>query len=192
MSYLSGIPYAKIEAGSLRPDERDSLDEAADNIAKSQLIVEPNQHLTVEGIEARALIEHQRLPLGLILVDYLQYVKASDPKSQRYLQVGHVSKGLRKLGARIKCPVVGLCQVGRSKDLQGGKKVKPPVPTLSDLRESGELEQDGDLIIMLHREFNASPGLFRIAKHRNGPLGDVGLLFHGPTISFSENGASAF
>src|SRR4029079_12929641 len=118
--------------------------------------------------------------LGLVIVDYLQLMRSDDPRANRVEQVGQKSRGLKILARELSVPVLAISQLSRAPEQR-----HPPKPQLSDLRESGQLEQDADLVGFLYREdYYRDPedepaGLAAliIAKHRNGPIGTRKLVF---------------
>ena len=116
--------------------------------------------------------------LGLIIVDYMQLMRADDPRMSRVEQVGSISRGLKLLAGELNVPVLALSQLSRAPELRPDKK-----PILSDLRESGNLEQDADVVCFIFRqeyyeddpdEDTRGKAEIIIAKHRNGPIGKVG------------------
>ena len=119
--------------------------------------------------------------LGLIIVDYLQLMRHEGKVDSRVEQVGQISRGLKSLARELGVPVIALSQLSRAVEQRGGDKK----PILSDLRESGQIEQDADLVMFIYRdeyytkEDSERPGEadIIIAKHRNGPVGDVTLTF---------------
>jgi replicative DNA helicase len=117
--------------------------------------------------------------LGLIVVDYLQLVRADGRSDSRVEQVGAISRGLKILARELEIPVIAVSQLSRAVESR-----HPPLPMLSDLRESGQLEQDADLVMFVYREDYYDKESERqgeadlvIAKHRNGPIGSVTLTF---------------
>ncbi len=119
--------------------------------------------------------------LGLVIVDYLQLMRADDPRANRVEQVSQFSRGLKILARELNCPVLALSQLSRAPEQRGENKR----PILSDLRESGSIEQDADLVFFIYRDDyykgdeSEDPGIAEliIAKHRNGPIGTVRLAF---------------
>lgn len=114
--------------------------------------------------------------LSLIVIDYLQLLRPENPRDPRHLQVGHAAKIIRNLAGELKCPILCLAQLNRELEQRGGE------PRLSDLRDSGEIEQDADVVLMLHRK-SANPDDKKqdidiiVAKNRNGPTGRVEMTY---------------
>lgn len=120
-------------------------------------------------------------PLGLVVVDYLQLVRAPSGIRERRLQVEAVSQGLKTLAMRCQLPVVCLSSLRRPENGNPDRK-----PTLSDLRESGELEHDADLVLFLHRAFNSDEATLIVAKNRDGRVGETELRFRSEFVSFEQ------
>ncbi|MGN6556454.1 MAG: DnaB-like helicase C-terminal domain-containing protein, partial [Solirubrobacterales bacterium] len=124
--------------------------------------------------------EQERGGLGLIILDYIQLMRSDDHRANRVEQVGQISRGLKILARELEVPVVAISQLSRAPEQR-----TPPKPQLSDLRESGQIEQDADVVAFLYREdYYRDPdeepdGLadLIIAKHRNGPIGTRKLVF---------------
>lgn len=162
--------------------------EARDEYKACRLFVDDESAMTVSMIAAKARRIHARHALGFLEVDYLGLVRASDPTVIREQQVAEASKGLKALAKELNIPVIVLCQLNR----EGVKTNRPPV--LSDLRESGAIEQDADVVMMLHPKQDdgsssqvASPTMkCFIHKNRNGSVGDCLLTFI-PSITRFEN-----
>ncbi|MFO0938836.1 MAG: DnaB-like helicase C-terminal domain-containing protein [Gemmataceae bacterium] len=123
--------------------------------------------------------------ISLVVVDYLQLLKPENPRDPRHLQVGMAAKALRNLAGELKCPVLCLAQLNREPESRGGE------PKLSDLRDSGEIEQDADVVLLLHRK-SSDPTLpiqeidVLIAKNRNGPTGKVELTYQRALTKFTQ------
>ncbi len=162
--------------------------EAAQRLAKAPLFVDDSSDIGMLEIRAKARRLHQQHGLGLIIVDYLQLLRPDHTIESRVQQVGEMSRGLKILARELDVPVIALSQLSRAVEQRN-----PPIPQLSDLRESGQIEQDADLVGFIYRpEYydrkNASgdddapveregEADIIIAKHRNGGLGTVTLTF---------------
>jgi replicative DNA helicase len=156
--------------------------DATKKLSAAPLYVDDSSDIGILDIRAKARRLHQQAPggLGLIIVDYLQLMRPDAGTDSRVEQVGQMSRGLKILARELKVPVIALSQLSRAVEQRHDKK-----PILSDLRESGQIEQDEDLVMFIYRDEyyekdeSEAQGLadILIAKHRNGGLGDVTLTF---------------
>src|SRR4051794_4093622 len=153
---------------------------ASSRLAQSKLFIDDSSDLSVLDVRAKArrLAQQNADGLGLILIDYLQLMRSSGAEN-RVQEIGQISRGLKSLARELDVPVIALSQLNR-----GVEDRKPPKPMLSDLRESGSIEQDADLVMFIYREDYYDKESERegiadliIAKHRNGGLGTVELTF---------------
>ena len=173
-----------LRKGRVRDDKWARVLRAAGDYEDADLYVDDSSDIGLLDIRAKARRLHQQLSdrggLGLIIVDYLQLMRADGRYDSRVQQVGEMSRGLKILARELAVPVIALSQLSRKVEDR-----KPPRPMLSDLRESGQIEQDADLVMFIYRdeyyerENSEDPGTSEIiiAKHRNGGLGDVKLTF---------------
>ena len=160
-------------------EEQQNLLRVADEFSKSPLFIDDSSSLSVMELRAKARRLHARQPLGLIVVDYLQLISPSDGTVPREQQVAEASRGLKALAKELEVPVVVLAQLNRSAEKENR------APRLSDLRESGSIEQDADVVLMLNRpkeendKFQVASGTMElfISKNRNGEVGDLKLTF---------------
>jgi len=159
-----------------------ALQSAAEELKTAPLFIDDSSQLSVMELRAKARRVHQKSPLGLIIVDYLQLMSPSDSRAPREQQVAECSRGLKALAKELHVPVVVLSQLNRAAERDG----RPA--RLSDLRESGAIEQDADLVLLLGRPAPSAaasaqapaappPAELTIAKHRNGPVGELKLTF---------------
>jgi replicative DNA helicase len=153
--------------------------EASRRLANAPLFVDDSSDIGMLEIRAKARRLHQQHELGLIIVDYLQLMRPDHTIESRVQQVGEMSRGLKILARELNVPVIALSQLSRAVESRTDKR-----PILSDLRESGQIEQDADLVAFIYREEYYDKESERegiadiiIAKHRNGALGDVELTF---------------
>ncbi|HUJ45124.1 MAG TPA: replicative DNA helicase [Opitutaceae bacterium] len=157
--------------------EQQRLVDVADELSKSPLFIDDSGHLTIMELRAKARRLYTRYKLGLIVVDYLQLLSPSDPKIPREQQVAEASRGLKAMAKELDLPVFVLSQLNRSSEKEGR------APRLSDLRESGSIEQDADVVLMLappkdaEEKFQAGAYDLVVAKQRNGPVGQFQLTF---------------
>jgi replicative DNA helicase len=153
--------------------------EASQRLARAPLFIDDSSDVGMLEVRAKARRLHQQHELGLIIIDYLQLLRADHAIESRVQQVGEMSRGLKILARELHVPVIALSQLSRAVETRTDKR-----PILSDLRESGNIEQDADLVAFIYREEYYDRESERegiadliIAKHRNGALGDVELTF---------------
>jgi replicative DNA helicase len=159
--------------------EVNALGKAAEDFKKAPLLIDDSSNLTIMELRAKARRIHARKKLGMVIVDYLQLLSGSDPRAPREQQVAEVSRGLKALAKELDVPVLVLSQLNRSSEKENR------TPRLSDLRESGSIEQDADVVLMLSRPKDADEKFqtaanaadLIVAKQRNGPVGDLKLTF---------------
>ncbi|EIQ00875.1 replicative DNA helicase [Opitutaceae bacterium TAV1] len=177
----SKVSHEMLKAGLIKRGgaEWARVESVANELRCASLFIDDQPSPTVMEIRAKARRVHMRHGVGLVVVDYLQLVSALDPKALREQQVAEASRGLKALARELGVPVLVLCQLNRSAERENR------APRLSDLRESGSIEQDADVVLMLSRPKDADDkfqvagdvmDLF-IAKNRNGSVGDVKLTF---------------
>jgi replicative DNA helicase len=174
----------RLRNGTISTADRQRLVEKAAEISESPLFVDDSPCRTVTEIAAAARRIRRRMgKLGLIAVDYLQLIEPDNAKDPRQEQVAKITRRLKGLAREMQVPVLCLAQLNRQ-----AEAAKENRPRLSHLRESGAIEQDADVVMFVHREEYYHSGEERqqfagqaeliIAKQRNGPIGDVGLLWH--------------
>ncbi|HEX3609175.1 MAG TPA: replicative DNA helicase [Solirubrobacterales bacterium] len=180
----SRISGDKLRKGQVASKDWPKVVRACNELEEAPLWFDDSSDLGVLDLRAKArrlhAQEQDRGGLGLIIVDYLQLMRSDDPRANRVEQVGQMSRGLKILARELEVPVLAISQLSRAPEQR-----HPPKPMLSDLRESGNLEQDADLVAFLYREdYYRDPddepdGLadLIIAKHRNGPIGTPKLVF---------------
>ena len=171
-----------LRKGRIQASRWPKIYEASNRLAQSPLYIDDSSELSVLDVRAksRRLAQQQAGGLGLVLIDYLQLMRADGAIENRVEQIGQISRGLKQLARELDVPVIALSQLNRGVEQRTDKK-----PLLSDLRESGSIEQDADLVMFIYRDeyYNKDeseePGLadLIISKHRNGGLGDVKLTF---------------
>ena len=175
------VNMKKLREGFVKPggQEYQDLLQAADELTKSPLFIDDSSQLTIMELRAKARRLHARQPLGFVIVDYLQLLSATDPRMPREQQVAEISRGLKALAKELEVPVLVLSQLNRAAEKENR------APKLSDLRESGSIEQDADVVLMLARprdadekfQVAADSAELIVAKQRNGPVGDLKLTF---------------
>ncbi|MCL5010346.1 MAG: replicative DNA helicase [Patescibacteria group bacterium] len=173
----------RLKTGKLSEADFAKLSQAMGELADSPIYIDDSPGLSVLEIRTRArrlLMEHK---IALIVVDYLQLVDPGRRYDSRVQEVSVVSQALKNLARELKIPVLALSQLSRAVEHRGEKK-----PQLADLRESGSIEQDADVVLFLYRpDDTITPNMnikLLIAKHRNGPVGEIDLLFRGDRIRF--------
>jgi replicative DNA helicase len=160
-------------------EEQNRLVETADEFSKSPLFIDDSSALSIMQLRAKARRIHARHKLGLIVVDYLQLLSPTDARMPREQQVAEASRGLKSLAKELDVPVIVLSQLNRSSEKENR------TPKLADLRESGSIEQDADVVLMLARprdadekfQVAADSAELIVAKQRNGPVGELKLTF---------------
>jgi len=177
------VNAAKMRVGMLSDSDFPKLIQAADVLHKAPIFIDDTPALSINEIRARSRRQLRESGLALVIVDYLQLVSAR--AESRQTEIAAVSRGLKALAKELSVPVVALSQLSRALESRKDKR-----PIMSDLRESGAIEQDADNIVFLYRpavyDDNADPADASaiIAKQRSGPVGVVGLTWHGETTSF--------
>lgn len=189
---LGRIDQTHLRTGKLGDDEWGRLAEAVDKLKQVQIFIDETPALTAAELRARARRMARQFggTLGLIVVDYLQLMSGSSSSEEnRATVLGEISRGLKGLAKELQCPVIALSQLNRSVETRTDKR-----PMMSDLRESGAIEQDADVIMFIYRddyynkENSKEPGVTEIiiAKQRNGPVGTVKLAFLKPMTRFEN------
>jgi len=178
------IPGDKLRKGQVAQKDWPGVVRACNELERAPLWIDDSSDLGLLDLRAKArrlhAAEHAKGGLGLVIVDYLQLMRPEDAQRSRVEQVGQISRGMKILARELKVPVIAVSQLSRAPEQRPGKKR----PILSDLRESGNIEQDADLVAFIYRDeyYDADSedkGLADviIAKHRNGPTRDVKLVF---------------
>ncbi|HEX8102280.1 MAG TPA: replicative DNA helicase [Solirubrobacteraceae bacterium] len=170
-----------LRKGKVRESQWGKILSASNRLASSPLFIDDSSELSVLDVRAKArrLAQQQDSGLGLIIIDYLQLMRADGSSDNRVEQIGQISRGLKTLARELEVPVIALSQLNRSVEQRHDKR-----PVLSDLRDSGAIEQDADLVMFIYREEYYEQDSERegiadviISKHRNGGLGTVELTF---------------
>jgi replicative DNA helicase len=189
MSSLGRIDQSKVRTGKLEDDEWPRLTSAMNLLAETKLFIDDTPALSPSEVRARArrLVREQG-PLGLVVLDYLQLMQSPSSGDNRVNQISDISRSLKALAKELEVPVIALSQLNRNLESRPNKR-----PIMSDLRESGAIEQDADLIVFVYRdevynEDSPDKGTAEviIGKQRNGPLGTVRLTFLGQYTRFEN------
>lgn len=184
----SGVDAWNIRTGNLSDEDFERLGQAMGSLSEAPIYIDDTPGITVLEMRTKARREAQKHPLGLIVVDYLQLMSGSKGGNEfnRVQEVSEISRGLKLIARELNVPVVALSQLSRSVESRS-----PQIPQLADLRESGSIEQDADIVMFLYREDYYNPETDRqhmtdliIAKHRNGPTGRIELYFHPEKLKF--------
>ena len=168
----------KLRKGEARSGDLEKIETAAARLLGKPLFFQDSPNLTLEGIVANARKLKAEKDLAIVLIDYLQLIRPRRRFSTREQEVGYVSRALRWLANDVQVPVVACAQLNRASEGRESNR-----PRLSDLRESGSIEAEADVVLLLHRQEMYEPGQMpgsvdvAIAKHRNGPTGEVLLTF---------------
>jgi len=175
LSAESRVPLHVLRSGQLSDDDWTKLARRMGEISEAPLFVDDTPNMTLMEIRAKARRLKQRHDLKLVIVDYLQLMTSPKRVESRQQEVADLSRGLKLLAKEIECPVVAVSQLNRGPEQRTDKR-----PQLSDLRESGSIEQDADVVLLLHREDyydkespRAGEADFIVAKHRNGPTDTI-------------------
>ncbi|HSW78125.1 MAG TPA: replicative DNA helicase [Candidatus Chromulinivoraceae bacterium] len=183
----SGVDAWNIRTGNLSDDDFSKLSEAMGEMAEAPIYLDDTPGLSVLEMRTKARRAAHDAPLGVIIVDYLQLMQGSGrDNGNRVQEVSEISRGLKLIARELNVPVIALSQLSRSVESRS-----PQIPQLADLRESGSIEQDADIVMFIYREAYYNPETERenitdliIAKHRNGPVGKVELYFHPERLRF--------
>ena len=177
-----------IRTGKLSDEDFLKLSEASGELAEAPIFIDDTPGLSVLEMRTKARRKNHESQLGLIIVDYLQLMQASgNYAGNRVQEVSEISRGLKLIARELNVPLIALSQLSRSVETR-----TPPIPQLSDLRESGSIEQDADIVSFIYRPSYYEPDNpevqnitdLIIAKHRNGPVGKVQLYFHPERLRF--------
>ncbi len=176
---LAGVDAHKLRIGNLNPQDWPRITQAASKLSEVPIFVDDSPALNIFELRAKARRLKANYDIKLIIVDYLQLIRSAQRAESRQQEISEISRGLKALAKELNIPVIAVSQLSRQVEQRQGHK-----PQLSDLRESGAIEQDADLVALLFREEYYSPipenkGIAEviIAKQRNGPTGSVFLGF---------------
>jgi replicative DNA helicase len=182
------IDASKLRRGSLQDDEWGRLTDAANRLSELPLYIDDTSGLSVLELKAKARRLKKRYDISLIVIDYLQLMQSRKSTESRQQEISDISRSLKALAKDLNIPVVALSQLNRKVEDRPNKR-----PILADLRESGAIEQDADVILFIYREElynrteeNKGKAEINIAKHRNGPIGKVDLTFREKYTKFDN------
>lgn len=183
------LDQQRLRTGRLNDDDWPRLTNAMQKMQETQLFIDETPALNALELRARARrLSRQCGRLGLIIIDYIQLMAGSSTGENRATEISEISRGLKALAKELDCPVIALSQLNRSLEQRPNKR-----PVMSDLRESGAIEQDADIILFIYRDEVYNPDStdkgtaeIIIAKQRNGPIGTVRLTFVGQYTKFEN------
>ena len=190
LSMEAGVDATKLWTANLSEPEWGKISHAVGRLAEAQLHIDDNPHCTVMEMRAKSRrLRARHGDLGLVIVDYIQLMTPSSTgrrSENRQVEVSEISRGLKILARELECPVIALSQLNRQLEYRQDKR-----PMLADLRESGGLEQDADVVAFIYRDEVYNPesddralAEIIIAKHRNGPTGTARLVFRPERAEF--------
>lgn len=199
ISSLGSVDQSRLRRGPYQDEDWARINSAIGQMRDASIFIDDAGALSPTEVRARARRLKREHGLGLIVIDYLQLMQVSGTKENRATEISEISRSLKALAKELSVPVIALSQLNRSVEQRVDKK-----PVMSDLRESGAIEQDADLIMMIYREEVYDPNSTRkgiadiiITKQRNGPVGEIQLTFVGKYTRFENYapesyGAGAF
>ncbi|RFA10992.1 replicative DNA helicase [Subtercola boreus] len=188
LSAESSIPLQNMRKGTVESNDWTKIAATRGRINDSPLYIDDSPNMTLVEIRAKCRRLKQRVGLKMVIIDYLQLMTSGKRVESRQQEVSEFSRALKLMAKELQVPVIALSQLNRGPEQRADKK-----PALSDLRESGSLEQDADMVILLHRESayekdnpRAGEADLIVAKHRNGPTATVTVGFHGHFSRFAD------
>jgi Replicative DNA helicase len=187
VSIRTGISGEKIERGDLSDQEMEEIKKCIENLLQKNLVIQDQGCASIEKICMQARRLKEKYNIGLIIIDYVQLIVSERSSGSRQYEVGSISRELKLLAMELKIPIICLAQLSRKVEERPGH-----MPILSDLRDSGQIEQDCDVVLFIHRRdvydrFD-KPGIadLIVGKNRHGPTLTVSLGFDAPTGKFSD------
>ena len=188
LSSVGGVPLHNIRSGRISDEEWVRVTSATSQLAEARLFIDETPGLSPMELRARARRVKREHGLDMVVVDYLQLMQVQGSKENRATEISEISRGLKALAKELSVPVIALSQLNRSVEQRENKK-----PVMSDLRESGAIEQDADMILFIYREEVYDKNTPRkgqadidLAKHRNGETGYFTLTFQGQFTRFQN------
>lgn len=179
----ANIDAWKLKTGKLSEDDFEKLSSAMGELAEAPIYIDDTPGISIAEIRTKARRLQLEYGLKLLIVDYMQLANPGKRFENRVQEVSYISQSLKNLARELKIPVIAVSQLSRAVEHRGEKK-----PQLADLRESGAIEQDADVVMFLYtqdEEFTPQRVVkINVAKHRNGPVGEKELLFRGDRIRF--------
>jgi len=188
LSAEAKVPLNHIRNGQMSDDDWTKLARKMGEVSSAPMFIDDSPNMTMMEIRAKARRLRQRHDLRLIVIDYLQLMTSGKKVESRQLEVSEFSRQIKLLAKELEVPIIALSQLNRGPEQRGDKR-----PMMSDLRESGSIEQDADMVVLLHRDDvyekeSTRPGEadLIVAKHRNGPTRDITVAFQGHYSRFVD------
>lgn len=181
------IDSQRLRRGELHENEWDIFMQAIGRLSETKIFIDDTPAITPMQLRTKCRRLHSEHGLDMIMIDYLQLMQAENPTGSRVQEVSEISRHLKSLARELDVPVVAAAQLSRAVEQRQNKR-----PLLSDLRDSGSIEQDADVVMFIYRdeyynpETSERPNIaeLSVAKHRNGPTGTIDLFWHGKLASF--------
>jgi replicative DNA helicase len=185
----TNINSTRLRAGNIKQQEWEILNTAVKRFSRLPLFIDDTPNISILDIRKKIKkIRFEQQKLGLIIIDYLQLRENSNKNENRVQELSQMTRGLKNIAREFNVPIIVLSQLSRNVETRVNKR-----PILSDLRESGSIEQDADLVLMLYRDDYYNPETTEpniteliIAKHRNGPIGTARILFESEYTKFKN------
>jgi replicative DNA helicase len=194
LSSIGGVPLHDIRSGRVTDHDWARISSATSQLQEARIFIDEGAGLTPTELRARARRVKREHGLNLVVVDYLQLMQVAGTKENRATEISEISRGLKALAKELDVPVIALSQLNRSVEQRENKK-----PVMSDLRESGAIEQDADMILFIYREEVYDKNTPRkgeadidLAKHRNGETANFVLTFQGQFTRFQNFMSDAY
>jgi replicative DNA helicase len=189
---ILGVDSWKLQHGKLDDKDFNNMGEAMDKLSQASIFIDDSVGMSIPQLKAKARRLKMEHGLDLIILDYLQLMSTGTPAYQgnRVQEISEISRSLKELGRELHIPIIALSQLSRAVEMRN-----PKIPQLSDLRESGAIEQDADVVLMLYRKDYYEENLSEdemgvtevfVRKHRNGPVGKAELRFDKTQMRFFD------
>lgn len=184
----TGIDSQKLRTGKLSPDDLDLFNHAIEVLGDTHIYLDDTPSLTPLQLRTKCRRLHMEFGLDLVILDYIQLMSSETRNDNRAQEVSYISRSLKQLARELNVPILAAAQLSRAVEQRADKE-----PQLSDLRESGSLEQDADIVMFIYRDEKEAAMQnithLKVAKHRNGPVGSIDLIFRNNLTKF-ENAAA--
>ncbi len=182
------VEAQKLRTGDIDPDDWQKIAEAVSRLSEAPIYIDDKSAISIPELRAKCRKLKKDKNLGLIVIDYLQLMNGSGKNESRQQEISAISRALKGVARELNVPVIALSQLSRAVEQR-----KPPKPMLSDLRESGAIEQDADLVCFIYRDEYYNPESEKrgqaeiiIAKQRNGSVGSINLAWLGQYTKFAS------